>query len=210
MTLRSGRVPGSGIVPGHIVGRGWPEDGGGPLRGGLVLMNRFTVDIDDPAVPYDVEMTVCALDEMLACEYIGMTRREDGPAVTSTSVRLLAVDSYLIRARQELERYVRSGALLLLKVVSQTPAATGYEPPDDAEVTTFREGQRRRERLTTIQVAEAYQEALRSDDPAKNRRPTEAAAEALGYSRGHISRMLTQARRDGMRGLGPMRPPRTR
>jgi len=72
-------------------------------------MNRFTVDIEDPAVPYDIEMTVFALDEMLACEYIAMTRREGGPAVTSTSIRLLAVDSYLIRARQELERQVREG-----------------------------------------------------------------------------------------------------
>jgi hypothetical protein len=32
-----------------------------------------------------------------------------------------------------------------------------------------------------------------SDDPVKSRRPTEAAAAPLGYSRGHISRMLTQA-----------------
>ena len=62
--------------------------------------------------------------------------------------------------------------------------------------------------LTALQVAEAYRKALRSDDPGKYRRPTEAAAEALGYSRGHISRMLTQARRDGMPEIGPMRAPR--
>jgi hypothetical protein len=208
--MRTGTVPGSGYIPGHIVGRGYPEDGGGPLRGGLSLMNRFTVDIEDPAVPYDIEMTVFALDEMLACEYIGMTRREGGPVVTSTSIRLLTVDSYLIRARQELERHVREGVPLLLKLSFDNPAMIAYEEPGSAEVTAFREGQRRNGRLTSLEVAEAYREALRSDDPDKSRRPTEAAAAALGYSRGHISRMLTQARREGLPGLGPMRPPRDR
>jgi hypothetical protein len=173
-------------------------------------MNRFTAEITDPAVPYLLTMTVRALDGVLACESLTIARRGEGPAVTSTSARLPIVDSYLIRVRQELEHHVRAGAPMLLKLMSETPAARSYEPPDDSEVTAFRHGQRGREPLTTLQVAEAYREALRSDDPDKCRRPTEAAAEALGYSRGHISRMLTQARRDGLPGLGPMRAPRTR
>ena len=34
----------SGLRPSGTMGRGTEEAGGGPLRGGLVLMNRFTAD----------------------------------------------------------------------------------------------------------------------------------------------------------------------
>jgi hypothetical protein len=76
------------------------------------------------------------------------------------------------------------------------------------QLRAFEAAQRTRRTLTPQQVAEAYREALGSRDPDVRRQPTEATAARLGYSRGHISRMLTQARRKGLPGLGDMRPPR--
>lgn len=63
-------------------------------------------------------------------------------------------------------------------------------------------------KITTQMAADAYLAALASPDPGQNQRPTAAAAEKLGASRGHISRLLSQARREGIEGLGPQRPPR--
>jgi len=105
------------------IGRGFSEDGGGELRGGLVLMNHFTAEITDPAVPYLLTMTIRALEGVLACESLTIIRWGEGPAVTSTSVRRPIVDSYLIRVRQELERHAQAGAPLLLKLVSEISAA---------------------------------------------------------------------------------------
>jgi hypothetical protein len=45
-------------------------------------------------------------------------------------------------------------------------------------------------------VARCYREALA--DPELKRRPTAAVAERLNASRGHISRVLTAARRQGL------------
>ena len=60
-------------------------------------------------------------------------------------------------------------------------------------------------KITTQMAADAYLAALASPDPGQNQRPTAAAAEKLGASRGHISRLLSQARREGIEGLGPQR-----
>jgi hypothetical protein len=76
------------------------------------------------------------------------------------------------------------------------------------QLRAFEAAQRTRRTLTTQQVAEVCREALGSRDPDVRRQPTEAAAARLGYSGGHVSRMLTRARREGLPGLGGMRPPR--
>ena len=189
------------------IGSGRPEQGGGQLRGGLVLMNRFTAGITDPAVPYDLTMTVCAHDGVLACESFTVTRRERGPVVTTTGTRTPVIDSYLLRARQELERAY--DGVLLFHPGPVTATTVSFDPPSPAQVDAFEHAQRNRPgTLTTAQVAAAYRTALRSGDPGISRRPTAAAAGRLGYSRGHISRMLSQARREGLPGLGGTRPSR--
>ena len=66
----------------------------------------------------------------------------------------------------------------------------------------------RQARITPEIAAAAYREALASLDPEQNRRPTAAAAEKLGVSRGYISGLLSQARKQGIPGLGEGRPTR--
>lgn len=198
------------IHPGYI-GRGLPEEGGGKLRGGLVLTNRFTVEVEDPAVPYDLHLTVGARDGWLACEVVTVKARAGGPAVTSLSIRHVALGVYVQRIREELQLYM--GALLLMVETERTENVVHFEPPmHPEEWDTFNLAQVRRAAraatLTPEMAAEAYREALASPDPEQNKRPTAAAAEKLGVSRGHISRLVSQARREGSPGLGPSRAPR--
>jgi hypothetical protein len=200
------------IHPGNL-GSGKPEQGGGPLRGGLTLMNRFKVDIGDPGLPYDIHLTVGARDGWLACEAVTIGARPGGPAVTSLAVRYVALGVYVQRIREELQLHL--GALLVVKETGRTESTVSYSPPMSSEDwDTFDVAQLRRAAraaaLTPEMAAKAYREALASPDPRQNKRPTAAAAEKLGVSRGHVSRLVTQARHEGSPGLGPMRKPRGR
>src|SRR3954447_8841818 len=106
------------------IGSGTAEEGGGPLEGNLVLANRATVGIDDPAVPFDIELTVAAVNRTLAAEDIRLRRRGNGPAVTSTVLRGLVIDTYLARIREDAARV--GGGFWILKVTEQTPTSTTY------------------------------------------------------------------------------------
>jgi hypothetical protein len=194
------------IHPGNL-GSGKPEQGGGQLAGGLTLMNRFLADIEDPAVPYLIKLTVAARAGWLACESVTITERPGGPAVTAMALRSMTLSLYIQRVREELGEY--GGAFLITKEAARTANTISFEPPSDSEWDALDFAQRRRSaQLTTELVAACYREALASPDPEQNRRPTAAVAERLNASRGHISRLLTQARREGLPGLGPTRAPR--
>jgi hypothetical protein len=192
------------------IGSGLPEQGGGPLRGGLTLTNRFQAGITDPAVPYNLAMTVGAHNGALACESFTITKRPGSPTVTSTEIRRVTVDAYLSRIRQELAVYLGGG--LIVQNWQQKGRTISFEGfPSPERLAALEDGQRRwRTSLTTADVAAKYREALRSEDPEASRRPTEWVAEQFGYSRGHISRMLTQARREGEPGIGELRPLRNK
>ena len=194
------------IYPGNM-GSGKPEQGGGQLAGGLTLMNRFRADIEDPAVPYLITLTVAARGGWLACESVTITERPGGPAVTAMALRSMTLSLYIQRVREELGEY--AGGALITKESGRTENTISFEPPSEAEWNALDFAQRRRSaQLTTDLVAAYYREALASPNPEQNRRPTAAVAERLNASRGHISRLLTQARREGLPGLGPTRAPR--
>jgi len=193
-----------------VIGSGEADKGGGPLRGGLTLMNRFKALIADPEVEYEISVTVGARDGWLAAESIPVAELPDGPAVNGATLRLLALSLYMQRIREELARWP---GLLIMKETRRTEHAVTWQPPASPdEWESFGIAQLRKAAraatVTTEIAAEAYREALGSPDSAQNRRPTAAAAEKLGVSRGHVSRLLTQARREGLPGLGPSRPPR--
>lgn len=56
------------------------------------------------------------------------------------------------------------------------------------------------------QVVDAYRRALVDKDPSIRAAPTQHVANELHYERGHISRILSEARKQGL--LGPARPGR--
>jgi hypothetical protein len=190
------------------VGSGLPEQGGGPLRGGMTLMNRFTADIEDPQVPHDITIIVGAHDGWLACEAVMVRETPDGPPVTGVTLRSVLLGLYMQRIREELADHL--GGALIMKETGRTDRTVSFDLPvseQDWEGLDIAQ-LRRATRLTPELAAEAYKEALASADPEQNQRPTAAAAEKLGASRGHISRLLTEARRAGIEGLGPGRAPR--
>lgn len=193
-------------VRGGPVGSGKPDEGGGPLRGGLTLASRITADINDPAVPYDIALTVAARDGWLVCESVTLSERPGGPAVTPMAVRSMTLSVYVQRIREVLGTVLGGGHVL--KEGSRGEGYVSYDfPPLPTQWDAMDFAQRRRSsQLTTELVAACYREALASPDPQQNRRPTAAVAERLNASRGHISRLLTQARREGQPGLGPSRP----
>ena len=195
-------------IPTQDVGSGRPEDGGGPLRGGLHLQNRLTVIITDPAVPYDITLTVAAQDGWLVCESATISKRPAGPAVTPMAVRSMTLSLYVQRIREELGEHFGAGYVTSPVMDSGRWRSFDFPVlPQEWDALDF--AQRRREaQLTTELVAQYYREALASPDPGVNRRPTAAVAERLHASRGHISRLLTQARNEGLPGLGPRRQPR--
>lgn len=183
------------------LGSGRPEEGGGPLHGGLHLQNRFKAAIRDPAVPYSIAMTLRARDGRLACEEISLQELEtDSPPVTGVGLRSVVIDSYVTRVREALGEV--GGALLIAKrEQGKHGVASGPVSPDTWE--EFDGAQRRSQRpekITTQVVVDYYQDALASPDPELNRRPTQAVADRLGISRGHASKLLTQARREGLLG----------
>lgn len=189
------------------IGSGRPEEGGGPLRGGLTLMNRFTADITDPGSPHDVTIVVAARDGWLACEALTIRARSGGEPVTGVTLRSVLLGLYMQRVRTELVRAL--GGMLIVKKEEHRAYITYGMPANPAEWEQFDIAQlRRATRLTPELAAEAYREALASPDPDQRGRPTVAAAEKLGVSRGHVSRLITEARKKGIEGLGPGRPAR--
>lgn len=166
-------------------GNGSPEDGGGPLQGGLHLKNRFVAEIQDPAVPYSVVLTLRARDGRLAVE--GMTLREvsaESPPVTGVGLRSMTLDTYVSRVREVLGEDGEDA------LVTREPGR-----PKKAQL-----GKTALGKVTTQVVADFYRDALSSPDPQVNRRPTQAVADRLGLSRGYVSRLLTQARQEGLLG----------
>jgi hypothetical protein len=173
-----------------------------------MLMNRVRADITDPAVPYDITLTVSAQDGWLVCESATISRRADGPAVTPMAVRSMTLSLYVQRIREELGE--KWGAGLVMREVASGKGWRSFDlPAEPGQWDALDFAQRRHDaQLTTGLVAQCYRDALASPDPAQNSRPTAAVAERLQASRGHISRLLTQARQEGMPGLGPRRAPR--
>lgn len=198
-------------APGQkVMGRGTSEEGGGLLRGGLRLMNRFTASIDDPEVPFDIVVTVAAIDGWLAAEAVTVSKRPDGPAVTAADMRMVALSLYMQRVRQELQKHLGGG--LLWKESGRGDGYAAYDLPvaSAPELNELAQMRRavRQAKVTPQVAAEAYVAALASPDPEQNQRPVAAAAEKLGVSRGHVSRLISEARQQGIEGLGPGRPSR--
>lgn len=186
------------------IGTGTAEEGGGPLDGNLVLANRATVGIDDPAVPYEIELTVAAVNRTLAAEDVRLRRRGDGPAVTSTALRGLVVETYIARVREEVGH--AHGGAWIKQVTEQTPTSTTYSLVNPDRWNAFEHAQRRRDRPTPGLVAQLYRDALASPDPKDRKAPTATVARRLNYHRGHAARLVAQARAEGL--LGPAHPGR--
>jgi hypothetical protein len=176
---------------------------GGWLQGGLILLGPVGYDVVDSELPYDVTLIVWTHDGRLAAQDIKVTQRSGGPPVTTDGLRSVTVDAYLDAVRAHL---LSVGKLLLMAPVEGLPGA--FEPPRSDQEAHFDRAQRPRRPMdeTLPKVAAVYREALRSSDAMVAMAPTEEVGRRLGYSRGHASRLVTAARKEGL--LDSARPGR--
>ena len=154
-----------------VMGGGTSEEGGGLLRGGLKLANRFTASIRDPEVPFEVVVTVAAVDGWLAAESVTVSKRPDGPAVNAEGLRAVALSLYMARIREEMENYAGGG--LLWKETSRGDGHVAYDLPVMSEDWGFAQMRRavRAAKITPEMAAEAYLDALSAPDPEQNGGP---------------------------------------
>lgn len=199
MSPRSTRDP--SVVEVRIRDAGFATgEGSGDIEGGR-LMGKLAVDVEDPAVPYDITMTVVALHGQLACEEITIGRRDRSPAVTGTVLRSTLIDTYLTRIRQELAQ--DTGQLFVMTRVRSTPESSTYRGMTDAERDGLAQSPRRRRRASVdlAEVAKLYREAAKTTHA-----PTAEVAKQLGIHRGYAGALVSRARKEGH--LGPARPGR--
>ena len=200
--------------------------GGGVLQGGAVLVGPYRVAVDDPALDADLELQVDAYDGRLAISELVLRRRPGRPAPTVTTLRRVALDSYLAQSLAELPPGQLGSARSLNDPSKPAPTDEDGEPRRHMHVSPAR-GQQQRQlasrtrrvtprprdpagRLGQLQqVAGWYRDALQrspEDDPdGWRRKPTEYVAFRLGggpdgakFSRGHAGKLLTQARTEGL------------
>ncbi len=178
----------------------------GSLGAGVELLAEPTYDIEDPALDYGVTLTVTAHENLLACRELTLSQRADGPAVTDQKLRAVTIKSYLAEIRRNLESL--SGGLIILRFAEQFADSFAMEPLSEGDVAGLEARHRRRQPMadTLPRVAAAYRQALASDDEFERDAPTEFVAKQLNYSRGHASRLVGLARKEGL--LGPARPGR--
>ena len=181
------------------MGTGTTDEGGGPLDGGLFLVNRFTATVDDPSLPFLVTLVLVAHGRRLAPEAVNLKMRPGGIPITATNLRAVKVDAYVARIRDEVGAL--DGGLLIVRRQEDSQSIRWSGVPD-GDWSRFEDSQNRRRRPadTLPAVAEAYREALGHPDSQIAAAPTMYVAEKLFYSRGHASRLVTQARKVGLLG----------
>lgn len=181
------------------------------LGGGLYMAQDLAVRVDDPEQPHVVELVIVPWQGRLEAGRVTVTRRDDAsPPVDHKALRFPlaayvagAVAEYLRRPTSDPEH------LLLIARIGRGYAGrpTSFQAfgPDDQEQAANTipqtQGERRGKRANLERAAELYREALR--DPLHCRAPTQYVAVKEHWSRGHASRLVTEARKAGL--LGPPR-----
>lgn len=174
------------------------------MEGGLVLLRRFTAQIKDPDLDFEIEISVCAHRRRLVVERVTVQRHTGGEPVTGTACRRLTLDAYLQKIRRHLGE--TSGSFLIAQIREPAARSTRWSPPDPQQWSESETAQRRRMPVdqTLPRVAEVYRAALADPDFGVAQAPTLEVAIRLHYSRGHAARLVSEARKAGL--LGPAAP----
>jgi len=196
----------------ELRGRSFGARGAGAVGGGLALFGPLQCRLDDPGSPFLLIATVGSHQSSLAFLSLELERRDSAsPAVTSQTIRDLPLAGYLALARAELLATGRN-----LGTVKEVYAEQGARDGANADgpwthyrITPAKLSDLERARsLAPFRAAKAellpkvaseYQ-AIMSDEAQAplRRRATQEIANRLGYTRGHVSRLLSEARHAGM------------
>ena len=120
------------------------------------------------------------------------------------NLRAVTVRSYLAEIRRHLAS--SAGGLVILRLAEQFADSFALEPLSEEDAAALEARHRRPQAETLPRVAAAYRRALASDEEGEREAPTQFVADQLGYSRGHASRLVSDARKQGL--LGPTSPGR--
>lgn len=137
---------------------------------------------------YDVRFVVNITSGSAECESftIAKTHGSKSRPITGEVLRSLPIAAWLHRSME------MTGAPFTIVEGERTPMPTQ----------TMIERQHRQPKSVLLPtVVEAYRRAVA--DPKTAHSPTQAVADQLGYARGHISRLLSQARQTDPPMLGP-------
>jgi len=199
--------------------------GGGVVQGGAVLLGPYRVAVDDPELDADLELQVDAYDGRLAVRELVLRRRPGRPAPTVTTLRRVALDSYLAQSLAELPPGQLGTGRSLNDPTKPVTLDSNGEPERHTHVSPARGKQQQQlasrtrratprprdaaQRLQLLQeVVELYRHALQlapeGDPDGWRRKPTEYVARRVHLSRGHVGRLLTLARAEGL--LAPALP----
>lgn len=182
---------------------------GGPFQrveGGWILECPFRAAVTDSAVPnVIIELDVEAAAGRLIARSIHIERRKFPGRIDGSTLRALPIEQYLSYALTAAMKFNKaSGVPLVRPFLSATATAITTSLVGNAkDVERLVQGQVRRRpgREAMERVVDAYKEALA--DPANRHRPTAEARDKTGYSFGHVSKLVSQARKEGL--LGPAR-----
>ena len=174
-----------------------------PLAGAPdVAVPELGVEVDEPAIPYVLRLTVAVVHGKPVCTSLAAERRPGGPPVTRRGLNALPVD-----------RLVRAAAMeAAAKVASRGPGVVSYDLFGGGAATAAvaaemapRRGRPREDpgarRELMAKVVAQYRDLL----PVTGH-PKPVIARSLGISMSYVSALLAQARREGI--LGPAIPGR--
>jgi hypothetical protein len=173
--------------------------GAKPVRfGGFAVWSPYRATIDDPALPYFVEIVARVEQGRFVCEELVCRRRPGGPAVNAVDLRRLPIAGF-----------IRHTAPFAAWKGKETPTKGVYSgvPLNEEDIERFYSSYRRTERRggrqpTTDErlreVADIYRAALSTG------RPSKTVAQVLHIDPAHARRLVGMARKRGF--LKPTRP----
>ncbi|MEU8252208.1 hypothetical protein [Nonomuraea sp. NPDC048916] len=162
------------------------DNPGGPeaeiVPGISIPFTSYTSEVHDISSPYRLTLKIEVRDGAPECRQFVITADADAPPITGVVLRSIPLATYVETTLEKITN--RRG--------------------DALEELRAERGRRRQPKSDVLpRVVEAYRLALADPDPVVRKAPTQAVADRLHYQRGHVSRLLSEARRLGM--LGPAR-----
>lgn len=164
---------------------------GQPIGNGLQLLGILSVRVTDETLDLTLNGDVGGVQNALAFRRLQIESHNGGP-ITSRTLRQLPLGTYLRLIFEDL----KANHPYFVHSASRTGPPGSLSPATAANIEAARVNMKKSDLLPA--AAAAYNRGQSDPDPKRRRRAIELAAIELGYSRGHTSRLISEARRLGM------------
>jgi hypothetical protein len=167
-------------------------------EGGAFYATRSIAHVDDPGLPYKLEVDIGILYGRPVCLALTATQRDGGSPVTRSGLNSLPVEQIVREAAARSSVMLRSsenGSLLLTPPSREEVAAV----EKSLRPRRGRRGDPEARRALLERVARMYKELV----GAGVQHPKPPIAGELGYSQSYIGAMVAEARKQGLLGAPP-------